>query len=295
MQIIDKYTVPEADLTINATNDNADWASGTTYSTNDLVTHDKKTWKATTGSTGSEPSDTNTDWAAQGYANKWRWSDDIIGTKTTNSNTIELEIANPNTLCNGIAFFGLVADSVQVIVTDTTDGEVYNTTQSLTISEEITDWYTYFFEPYSSIQDTVFVDLPMYFGTGVTIDIIIDNTGDTAEVGEIVLGQLTFLGETIYPITTRIIDFSRKTTDDDGNFIIDEKPFIKRAEYAVSVEAEAMSVIQNKLASIRSTPTVFIGDVSFKNSIVYGYYKDFSIVFDTPPLATCNLSVDGLI
>ena len=31
MQIIDKYTVPEADLTINATNDNADWASGTTY------------------------------------------------------------------------------------------------------------------------------------------------------------------------------------------------------------------------------------------------------------------------
>jgi len=295
MKIIEKYTIPEADLTSNVSNAYSDWSSSTTYSTDDVVVHNKKVWKALSSSTDSEPANDNTNWEFISYSNVWRFSDEIVGTFTTNSDSIEMSIDNPATLCNGIAFLNVSANSITVIVTDTTDGEVYNHTEELTVSEDILSWYDYFFEPFSRRTDVVFSDLPAYFGSGVTIDISIDYPGDNASVGELVLGNLTKIGETIYPLTTRIIDYSRKVTDANGNFIIEEKPFKKMADFAVAVEAEKMNSVQNFLASIRTTPTVFVGDVDFRNSIIYGYYKDFSIVFDTPPLATCNLSVEGLI
>jgi len=292
MKVISKYVVPEGDLTTNVSNTDSDWSAGT-YNLNDLVTHEKEIWKCVVASTTAEPG-TSTDWESQGYANKWRWSDEIIGTKTTNSNTIEMTISNPTTLINGISFFGLNADTVQVKVTDSVDGEVYNSTLSLAEGDLEADWYSWFFSPFSNRQDVAFTDLPAYFGTGVDIDIVIDNTGDTAEVGEIVAGQSINLGDTVYPVNTGIITFSRKTEDANGNYSVDSKAFVKRSDYVVSLERESMAYVQRTLSGFRDVPTVYIGDEDLSSTIVYGFFKDFRLLYDNPPLATCSLSVEGL-
>ena len=294
MDIIRRYEVSESNAVINAINANADWSAGT-YIQNDLVTHNKEIWKCIVTSTTEEPSSVSTDWESQGFSNKWRWEDKRIGTKTTANDEIVLTISNSSFLFNGIAFFGCSGTSVQVIVNDSVDGEVYNHTESLTISENVGDWFDYFFEPYENVEDTAFVDLPSYAGAGVTTTIKITNTGAVAQVGEIVLGTVTNIGNTELPVSSRILDYSIKTTDADGNFIVEEKPFVKTSTYNVSLEASRMAIVQNILTKIRTTPTVFIGDINFKNTIIYGFYKDFSIVFDSYPLASCALEVVGLI
>lgn len=298
MFVIDPYTIPVGDLTSNVDIAETEWTVGT-YSLGEQRYQGIILYEVIVSSTSDEPSvgvdaDPPT-WKVVGNINRWKFYDQKVGTVTSNSDTIEMSIADPSTLVNGLAMFNIKGREVTLEVSEDSEGVVYSSTIGLIESQPITNWYDYFFEPYSQREDVSFTDLPAYFGSGVDISITIDNTGDTAELGEVVLGKLSFLGDTLYPLTTGIRDYSIKDTDDDGNFIIKTKPFSKYADYAISVDAGFMAYVQRTLASLRGTPTAYIGDNDLATSVVYGYFKDFQIVFDTPPLASCSLRIEGLV
>jgi len=294
MILIKKYDIPYDKFTSDSTNTETQWASGT-YSLNDIRWYQKNVYKVIVASTTQVPG-AGTDWEVLYATNVWKCFDNIVGTQTEKADTLHLTITEPTELINGIAFFNVSCDTIQVKVTDLTDGIVYDKTINMSTSPDLeADWYSWFFSAFRFIKDVSFIDLPAYFGSGVTIDIILINTGDNATIGECVCGTLTNIGITSYPLKTGIFDYSRKTVTDEGYYVIEQRPFRKIADFSLSLEATDMARVQNILTELRNEPTVFIGDENFETSIIYGFYKNFDILFEVPPMAICNLSVEGLV
>ena len=56
----------------------------------------------------------------------------------------------------------------------------------------------------------------------------------------------------------------------------------------------AVDEIVNLLAEYRATPIVYIGSDAYASTIVYGFYKDFTVVIAYYLKSICNLEIEGL-
>lgn len=301
MQIIKPVTVTNSILTSSnvAENDYAEWAVGTTYNVGDKVivigtTH--RVYESLVGSNlGNDPTtDDGTNWLVLGATNRWKAFDQKIGDPVTNTTTIQYNLSDSASNITSVALFGLKGISANVTVTDTTDGEVYNQTISLIDNRNIVDWYTYFFEEQVQKEQAQWLDIPPYVGSDVQV-IVTDNVGDTAQLGQLVLGFLSNLGVTSYGTSISIEDFSRKETDAFGNFIVVERAFSQLADFDVQFETANARKIQRTLAALRATPVVYIGseDTAYGTTI-YGFYRRFDLTLDGPSLSFGAIEVEGL-
>jgi hypothetical protein len=304
MQLIKPVTVTDSILTAtNITeNDYAVWNSGTSYVVGDrvisTVTH--RIYEALINNTNVDPTGTATDpatWLDIGATNRWKAFDQKISDPVTNLNLIEYTLSDPSSNVTAVALFGLSGISANVTVTDTTvggDGEVYNQTISLLDNRNIVDWYTYFFEEQPQREEAQFLNIPPYLGSDVEITIT-SATGDTTELGQIVIGLLSDLGATTYGTSISIEDYSRKEVDAFGNFIVVERDFAKLADFDIQFETKNARKIQRTLAGYRAIPIVYLGseDTSY-GTTVYGFYRRFDLTLEGPSLSFGAIEVEGL-
>ena len=304
MQIIKPVTVTNSILTSSniTENDYAEWAVGTTYADGDLVivtgtTH--KVYESLVDSNlGNDPTtDDGSNWLEIGATNLWKAFDQKISDPVTNLESIEYTLNDPASNVTAVALFGLKGISANVTVTDTAiggEGEVYNETISLIDNRNIVDWYTYFFEEQVQKEQAIFFNIPPYLASDVEITVT-DSAGETAELGQIVLGFLSQLGATAYGTSISIEDFSRKETDDFGNFIVVERAYAQLADFDVQFETQNARKIQRTLAGFRATPIVYIGseDTSYCTTI-YGFYRRFDLTLEGPSLSFGAIEVEGL-
>ena len=279
--------------------DYSEWNSSTTYNTGDkvIVISNHQAYESLVDSnTGNDPTtDDGTKWLNIGATNRWKAFDQKISDPVTDTGSIAYELSSADTYVTSVALFGLKAVEATVTVTDTDDdGEVYNKTTSLIDNLDVIDWYTYFFEPITFKTEALFTDIPPYLGSDVEI-LITSSEGETVEVGQIVIGSLQNLGFTVYGTNVGIEDFSRKETDEFGNFIIVERNFSNLVDYEVRIPTQTTRRVQNLLAQFRASPLVYIGndDDSF-GTIVYGFYRNFDINLDTPSYSLASIEVEGL-
>lgn len=230
-------------------------------------------------------------WLDLGYTNEYRFIDGNSSPPSTAVNEIDVTISAPG-VNGGIGFFNVDADSIQIIVTDPVDGVVYENDFSMISQAEITDWWQYFFAPYTLKSDSALIDLPAYPDANVRI--IIKKEGGIAKLGNLAFGKVQILGDTLYGTSVGIIDYSRKETDEFGNFSILKRNFSKRVDYDATIPTNQVSGVQQTLASIRATPVVWIGDVNKEETIVYGYFRDFDIPIAGPCSSDLTISVEGL-
>ena len=231
-------------------------------------------------------------WQDIGAINRFKMFDQVVNTQTTRTGLIDVSVL-PGTIINALAMFDLDGVSTTITMTDPVEGVVFNETKSLQDNTIIIDWYSYFFESITTRSDVVFLGLPAY--GSATIRIQVDAGASTAAIGEVVIGKQRNLGVTNFGTSVNIRDYSRKETDAFGNTIVETRPFSKRADYDVTVETGAVAAVQKALASIRTTPTVFIGDEDRAETIVYGFYRGFNIIISTPSISDCSIEVEGLI
>ena len=304
MQLIKPVTVTDSILTAtNITEDDyAVWNSGTAYVVGDkaisTVTH--RIYEALINNTNVDPTGTATDpatWLDIGATNRWKAFDQKISDPVTNLNLIEYTLNDPASNVTSVALFGLKGISANVTVTDTTvggDGEVYNQTVSLLDNRNIVDWYTYFFEEQVQREQAQFLDLPPYIGSNVEVTVT-SATGDTTELGQLVLGFLSNLGTTSYGTSITIEDYSRKEVDAFGNFIIVQRDFAQLADFDVQFETKNARKIQRTLAEYRAIPIVYVGseDTSYGTTI-YGFYRRFDLTLEGPSLSFGAIEVEGL-
>jgi hypothetical protein len=235
-------------------------------------------------------------WKEIGATNRWKAFDNKVGSQTSQVTSITYTIT-PGTPFDSIAFINIDAVSIRIVLTDPVAGVVYDKTVNLlttiiTGAAATMDWYTYFFSSIFKITDFVKLDITPYLNA--VLDITITYTGGTAKVGAIVLGLQTNLGIMKYNHTIGIHDYSTKTVDAAGVYSVAAGAFSKRLSCDLTIQNSSLDEIQNLLAFLRANILVWVGSETYSSLIVYGYYKDFSIVVPGPTKAECTLEIEGL-
>jgi len=239
-------------------------------------------------------------WLDLGYTNKWKAFDEIINSQTEYNGEFTYQFT-PGVIIDSIAFMNLEnISSIRVVSTDPIEGVVYDYTKELVSTSvsgvtAVVDWYSYFFSTVSFIDAFALTDLPPYLAA--TIDVTITYIGDAAvaRVGEIVLGLQANFGDTLYAPSIGIHDYSIKETDDFGNAIITERPYSRKMSCDVKVLNADISDVNRLLIAYRTSPLVWIGSESYDTLLLYGYFRDYSIVISYPAYAICTIEVEGLI
>lgn len=283
--ILTSSNVPETDY--------AAWSAATAYSVGDEVTYNHRNYEALVAHAGANPETDTSDppkWLDLGATNRWRMFDDRVGSLTEQAGSIAVEL-QPGAVINSVALFNLLGRSATVTLTDPSEGVVYQRTVSL-VDAGVSNWYDYFFAPIGRQTDFVLLDLPAY-GTA-TLSVTVDNADGTAQVGHLVMGRQAEIGVALYGSGVGITDYSRKQTDDFGNAVIVERAFSKRAEFDVSLETSQVARVQRLLAGIRAQPVVWIGEASYEATVLFGYYRDFSISISGPSVSDATITVEGL-
>lgn len=300
MKLIRPVTITDSVLVASNVleNDYAEWLVGTTYSIGNevIVLSNHRIYESLTDTNvGNNPTtDDGTNWLNTGATNRWKAFDNTISDQTTNTTSITYEL-DPSSLVNAIAMFNLDATDVDITVTDPVEGVVYNENVSLLDNSAVENWWGYFFEPIVRKSEFVKFDLPNY--ASATVDLSINtNTGDTAKVGQIVIGNQKTLGLTTYGTTISIQDYSTKDTDTFGNVIITERRFAQLVDYDVKLATSTVRDVQKTLANFRATPIVYSGtEDGTYGDLVYGYYRNFGINISTPSFSDATIEVEGLV
>jgi len=278
-----------------------EYASGTTYALGArvIVAATHKVYESlSAGNVGNAVSDT-TKWVLVGATNPWISFDAKVGSQTERTGSITFSLS-PGFL-NSITIFNLDASTVQITLTDPTDGIVYDETIDLISTDNVYDGYTYCFSEFITtqniIRNMVATDIPPY--GSATLDITLTGADDTTTVkcGEIVFGPVTESGITQYNAGFEIIDYSRKEADAYGDFEIIERAFSKRVTADLVIQNALLPYLKTVLENIRATPVVWIltEDTNLADPfLTYGFYKNFKVVVPYPDYCTATLEIEGL-
>ena len=236
-------------------------------------------------------------WLEIGATNAWKMlglstTDQTIGSADTD---IDITIT-PAQITTSVAFFNTSnIDSITITMTDPTVGVVYSRTIEM-ITRVINGWYDFFFRGFTGRSDVVFIDLPSYKAAYTQI-VITPTTGNAVKVGALVTGKLEMMPEatTLMGTGIGIQSYTRKEIDAFGNYTVVKRKNAKRVDYQISVPTLNIDQIQRMLAGIDGEVMVWIGDENKEGTIVLGWYKDFSLVYEATSFSNMSLDVEGLV
>ncbi|MBT2242691.1 hypothetical protein JQK15_03995 [Sphingobium sp. BHU LFT2] len=244
------------------------WAAGTAYPLGARVllgnTH-RIYESAIDDNLGNDPVSSG-QWLDIAPTNRWAMFDQALGSLTEADDDMIITL-KPDRPINAVALLDVTADSVRV------HGVGYDRTLS----------------PASVPGAVTFLDLPANDGA---LSITIAGTG-TVSVGTLLIGNLLGLGITEASPTAAITDYSRKETDDFGEVTVVQRAWAKRMEVRGLIDTGAVDTVAGRLANVRATPSLWIGDASLESLAVYGFFKDFSIEI-AENVSTLSLSIEGL-
>ena len=235
-------------------------------------------------------------WLDVGATEPWKVFDAKVGSQMERTGTIEIEIT-PATLVGGITLLNVDGISVNVTVTDASEGEVYNEDIDLLSTENVYDAYTYCFAPFLYTKNVVKTDLPPYIGATISITITAESDTAAVKCGEIVVGEVDYPGGSLEGLGFQIIDFSRKTADAYGNFTVTERAFSQRPGVDVMVDNSLLAYTKLVLETYRATPVVWIPtEVENLASayLTYGYMRTARVVTSYLEYSILTLEIEGL-
>jgi len=240
---------------------------------------------------GNDPTiDDGTNWQDVSSTNRYKMFNEVIQEQTTQVGNVAVTIT-PAQVTTAVACINVDCDSITITSTDPTDGLVYNQTFQMNSYSGITDWYAYFFTAISRKDELIVTNLPSY-GTSV-IGVTFNNSG-TTKVGGLVLGNAVVIGDSQYGASFGIIDYSTKTIDSQGRTTITYGAYADEAEIDVVIESTRFAEVKNTLTALRNVPSVWIASEDADGTAIYGYYREFNVLYTGPVVSMCTLSIEGL-
>lgn len=244
------------------------------------------------GNINKTPASWPTVWLEVGATNRWKIFDTSNTSRTAKATSFTYTLT-PNIAVSGIGALNITgATSIRVRMVDPLYGSVYDTTTDLTVLPPLSDWWNWLFGTRSNQQNAIFIDFPYYPFAAITIDF----TGDSSlAVGVLILGQLTNFGLGInYGANLSSQDYSRKETNTFGDTVFVERAFAKRGSFNISLNSYEVDAVHAFVSSVRATPCLWIGSISYQSTYIYGWYQDFSILIAYPDMSECSLTLQGL-
>ena len=144
----------------------------------------------------------------------------------------------------------------------------------------------------TSKTDLVKLDIPQKAAGILTVKV--NHSTGTAKLGELIVGAKTNIGTMRYSPSIGITDYSTKQVDIYGHYSIVARSFAKRMTCSLIILNSAIDEVIRLLTLYRSTELVWVGDENYNSLIVYGFYKDFQVVFSRPQSSDCALEIEGL-
>ncbi|MCO8160720.1 hypothetical protein NJC38_00895 [Pseudomonas sp. 21LCFQ010] len=296
MKLIKPVDITEPKLVSSnvSENDYPAWSSATRYAIGARVISNHRIYEALVENSNRDPATDTLQppaWLDTGATNRWRMFDDKLESLTTNPGTITVTI-KPGAVVNSIAMFNVSGKSVLLQMVDAGEGVVYSKTVTL-VDAGVTNWYDHFFLPVELRTDLVLLDLPAYGSANIVVTV--DAGAEQAAVGHFVVGAQQELGTALYGTSVGINDYSIKKVDDFGNTTVVRRSYSNRADFDIVLDTPTVGRVRRLLAEMRATPVVWIGEESYEATILFGYYKDFTLVFSGPSVSEGSISVEAIV
>jgi hypothetical protein len=268
LRLLQPATITDAALVSSslAETDYPQWAAGTAYALGARVlrgsTH-RIYESAAAGNVGNDPAIATGKWSDIGPTNRFAMFDQALGSTSDNAATIAVTLDAAT--INAVALLDVTGTSVRVQATG------YDQTRPV------------------GAGAITFLDLP----AGVTRATVTLTGSGTVSIGTLLVGKLVGLGVTEASPTAGITDFSRKDVDDFGAVTIVERAWAKRMTANALISTSAIDSVFSRLAAVRATPSLWIGQAGYDSLTIYGFFKEFSIeAGDT--VSKLSLSIEGL-
>lgn len=210
-------------------------------------------------------------WTDNGPTNEWAFKDQINDTQTENADTIVINHTMTNgEFPNSVGIYNMDAFEIAVQLTSVTAGGVFfDETYSLEDNDHITDIFEYLYAGFRINRRALYIDgIQSYIDADITITI--NNTGGTAKVGNVVIGEQVEIGGTLEGATTPIQDYSRKIVDNFGNTTLKNNGNSKQFRGQVAIPVEMVNYVYNTLSDFASVPVAFSGDKRYSGMNMYG-------------------------
>ena len=293
MKIITPVVITDAKLVSSSIpeTDHPAWNAATAYAEGDRViltsTHSIYQ-RLVAGTTAGSPDVDPANWQRVGPTNRWAMFDRAVGSLSTATGSMTVTLA-PG-MVRGFALVDVNASTA--VITMTAGAEtVYSRTVDLRDGTNIIDWESYFFGDFLRRKTLILTDLPPYGEAHVTVTI---SGGGTVSVGTVVVGSLFDLGISTHGMSLGIVDYSVKSTDAFGVTSVVERAWAKRMTVPVVLDTFKVDEVHRRLASIRAVPVIWIGGDQLDQSVIYGFFKDWSIDVAYAAISYCSLTVEGL-
>lgn len=295
MKFVQPITFNDATLlSTNVSNDAGItvWSIGQSIAEGDVRRYEaaNKHWivralQAHTTSELNAPTGLNTDafWVYLYDSNPYRMFDNSSTSQSVQLNNITAKISaiNDDLAVNSAYALNVFGTDLTINMYDLNGELVYNNSQSLISTSGITDWDEWLFSPVQRIKDVVFTDLPAYYLSSV--ELILNNAGAEAKCGLFGAGYLWDLGFTELGAKRGLRDYSVKTADGFGNYTVTQRKKSKTITITSMVENSKIDQILDVLDDVSSIGTVWLGTDVYRETTVYGFYKDAyaTMVFDS--------------
>lgn len=292
MRIVRPVEIGASELdSTNVVNEYTDWAAGT-YNEGDRVVNNRVVWEALADGVTSEPSAaTATDWLRIGYSNIWRMFTEGRDSPSTSTDTIDVNLAVDQVVTT-LAALNLMGNEARLIVTDSSEGVVYDKTEDL-VDIGVSSHWEWHFAPYDTVETVVFDGIPPYSGADINLIVSGAVPTDPVEVGRVVAGIATDLGVANYGTSVEILDYSTKERDGFGELTLVPRRTITLVDYDVAVPSPRVDAVVRQLQKIAATPTLFIGDTdTYRSTITFGVYRGAVQGIDNPSISDLTLQVE---
>lgn len=275
-----------------------------TYAKGERVQVGKRLYQSLqAGNLGKDPTLASSElwWVDAGPTNRWAMFDQEINTQTlataSAGQAVQIEVVLAPGMCNSIAILELSGEQLEIEVWDGAYAgaqRVYHRMVALD-NTIITDWYQYFFEPYTLLTEVTLQDLPPY--GSAQIKVTVRGTGEV-RCGSVIVGTTYTLGQLQWGARVGINDYSKKTTNDFGATTLVKRAYSKRADVRLMVDTDNLERVHRLLADLRSTVCLWIGaeaDARMSPLNLLGFYKEFSIDLTMFDRNYCTLTLEGMI
>lgn len=251
--------------------------AATGYALNSIVQHGTDIFKSLIDNNTAVPVvETNLNWLYQGKTNYYRMFDADRNTVTSNEGSITYTF-NINDV-DTVAFFNVVAETINLVVKNQEGNEVYNKSADL-ITREVTNWLEWLTEPFETKNKYIAANLPLYYNATLTVTVSNSVPTKTVSCGHIVFGTSRDLGAVLFnPVAS--IRTNVNETIKNNNVVIENTLVRKRIYLSVLIDSTNVDRAYNLLEKYVTTPCLFVGDQKEGGYTVlsaFGYYKDFDM------------------
>lgn len=279
--------VPEADY--------ADWSAGITYALGDrvIVAAEHKVYESLQAGNLNNAVSNPLWWIVVSPTNRWKLFDASNSTQTAQASGSMSYVLRPQSAVSALAALNLNnATAIRVRLSHPTYGALYDETVDLTAKPAAADWWNWFFGARKAPSQHIALDFPALPGADITVDL---TGGSDLAIGVLLLGQIVTLGLGVeYGARVGIQDYSRKETNDFGDFVLVRRAYARRASFDLMLAAGDVDSVQTLLAELRATPCLWIGSALYESTVIFGIYKQFDVLIAYPTYSNCQLELEGL-